>query len=435
MWPLAYGGPSCSTNLGAPGARASRSCPYRSIASQRDRRRLGRRQVRLHREVGPRQVECVFPVGHEPSIVAGSVTGTGAGARIPHPRMPGFRVSGTPVPGTSGESAAPGGHGRVTARRTEPGVRLRARASPSPRCRRRTATAPESEYMARSAKIGIVEDHRHAERLVGQLRDVDVDPDVGARLRGNASPSAGTVVPLARRNVARQPRRAMPMGSRSARRFRIWGPGRHVPPRAPTWSPSVVTPKLLCASNQVFALYPGQYMARSETLDGDVGHHRGRYRRIGERRILAVPTYIVKRPFGRLPHCCARASCRPALRKDVTVRLAAVGTRIPQQQEGVEVRTGGALRVEPHSWRPPAHPPDVTAFEERLHRSTSRARRPPGAVKVTVAPKARLASSGISPPYTFTRDIGASVNEARQRLLAWHEELDGGPCWPWRRGC
>src|SRR5207253_4182195 len=36
MWmlPLAYGGPSCSTNFGAP-ARRSRIFPYRSIACQR----------------------------------------------------------------------------------------------------------------------------------------------------------------------------------------------------------------------------------------------------------------------------------------------------------------------------------------------------------------------------------------------------------------
>ena len=38
----------------------------------RERLRLGRRQVRLHREVGPRQVERVFPVRHlSPFIVFG----------------------------------------------------------------------------------------------------------------------------------------------------------------------------------------------------------------------------------------------------------------------------------------------------------------------------------------------------------------------------
>ncbi len=34
IWPLAYGGPSCSTYFGRP-ARARAICPYRSMDSQR----------------------------------------------------------------------------------------------------------------------------------------------------------------------------------------------------------------------------------------------------------------------------------------------------------------------------------------------------------------------------------------------------------------
>ena len=64
MWPLAYGGPSCSTNFGAPAAlRADLPVEVHRLPAG-ERFRLGRLQVRLHRKIGARQVDGVFPLGH-----------------------------------------------------------------------------------------------------------------------------------------------------------------------------------------------------------------------------------------------------------------------------------------------------------------------------------------------------------------------------------
>ena len=72
MWmlPLAYGGPSCSTNFGAPCAALANLPVEVHRRPAGERLRLARRQVRLHREVGARQVDGVFPLRHGyPSIL------------------------------------------------------------------------------------------------------------------------------------------------------------------------------------------------------------------------------------------------------------------------------------------------------------------------------------------------------------------------------
>ena len=65
IWPLAYGRAVVQHERRAAACARSR---MRLVQAHRvpagDRGRLGRRQVRLHREVGPRQIERVFPVAH-----------------------------------------------------------------------------------------------------------------------------------------------------------------------------------------------------------------------------------------------------------------------------------------------------------------------------------------------------------------------------------
>ena len=72
MWisPFAYGGPSCSRNFFAPLRACANLAVQVHLVPAGDGFRLGRLQVRLHREGGPRQVTGVFPVGHKyPTIV------------------------------------------------------------------------------------------------------------------------------------------------------------------------------------------------------------------------------------------------------------------------------------------------------------------------------------------------------------------------------
>ena len=78
MWmlPLAYGGPSCSTNFGAPLRRVANLPVEVHRRPAGERLGLARRQVRLHREVGARQVDGVFPLGHGyPDFITMSTNG------------------------------------------------------------------------------------------------------------------------------------------------------------------------------------------------------------------------------------------------------------------------------------------------------------------------------------------------------------------------
>jgi hypothetical protein len=49
--------------------RAAAGFPHPGMEAERvpagDRHRLGGRQIRLHRELGPRQIQRVFPVAHD----------------------------------------------------------------------------------------------------------------------------------------------------------------------------------------------------------------------------------------------------------------------------------------------------------------------------------------------------------------------------------
>ena len=76
IWPFAYGGPSCRTKRGPAAARLADPRVQAGLVPTRDGRRLGHRQVRLHREVRSRKVERLFPVAHvarNPHSIIGAV--------------------------------------------------------------------------------------------------------------------------------------------------------------------------------------------------------------------------------------------------------------------------------------------------------------------------------------------------------------------------